>query len=156
MSSVDRVCYWDNERSGQVAEQIHREKGIQRKYFADQEAAGRIVPKPPSPPPVHKTLLETVGIPDHVKTIKSDPEQAMSLNISKHTWKANPGYIVRDGPAMASVMKKDYTWDQEEIDLMKEQGHLDKKFNRRRDDFVDYCEASARMTHLMKGPNNGK
>jgi hypothetical protein len=35
---------------------------------------------------------------------------------------------------------------------MKEQGMLDKKFNRRRDEFVDYCEASARMSHLTKGP----
>ncbi|GLC44080.1 hypothetical protein PLESTB_000931500 [Pleodorina starrii] len=151
MSSVDRVAYMDNTRSSQITEQINREKDIQRKYFQEQEAAGRIVPKPPTPPPERKSLLETVGIPEHVKTIKQDPEQALSLSISKHTWKANPGYLVRDGPSMASVMKKDFTWDEEEIQLMKEQGLLDKKFNRRRDEFVDYSEASARMIHLKKG-----
>ena len=39
-----------------------------------------------------------------------------------------------------------------QIDLMKEQGFLDKKFNRRRDEFVLYVEASCKMAHLTKGP----
>ncbi|KAG2451365.1 hypothetical protein HYH02_003968 [Chlamydomonas schloesseri] len=146
----------DNIRANQITEQIVREKNLQRKYFQEQEAAGRILPKAPTPPEPAKSLLETVGLPSHVQTIRQDPEQALSLSISKHMWTANPGYIVRDGPRTASVMKKDYVWDEEEIALMKEQGMLDKKFNRRRDEFVDYCEASARMSHLTKGPTATK
>ncbi|PNH09616.1 hypothetical protein TSOC_003743 [Tetrabaena socialis] len=155
MSGVERVAYMDSSRTAQITETIMREKQIQRKYFAEQEALGRVVPCPPTPQTKHKTLLETVGIPEHVTTLKHDPEAALSLSISKHQQAAsNPGYIVRDGPRMASVMKKDYIWDEEEIQLMKEQGMLDKKFNRRRDEFVDYCEATARMRHLTKGPSS--
>lgn len=84
MSSVDRVAYMDNIRSSQIAEQINREKDIQRKYFQEQEAAGRIVPKPPSPLPERKSLLETVGVPEHVKTIKQDPEQVKTLDFWKY------------------------------------------------------------------------
>jgi hypothetical protein len=57
-----------------------------------------------------KTLLETVGIPEHVATIKQDPEQAVSLSISKQMWVGNPGYIVRDGPRQASTMKQVCAW----------------------------------------------
>lgn len=35
---------------------------------------------------------------------------------------------------------------------MKQQGFMDKKFNRKRDEFVSYVEASAKMAHLHKGP----
>lgn len=38
-----------------------------------------------------------------------------------------------------------------QIELMKAQGHLDKTFNRRRDEFVHYVEASAKMRNLLKG-----
>lgn len=74
------------------------------------------MPKAPTPPPPRQTLLESVGIPEHVQTLRSDPESAMNLSISKHMYSASaPGYIVRDGPRLASTMKKDYVWDEEEV-----------------------------------------
>lgn len=142
----------DNAKASVMTEQILKERKIQRNYFREQEAAGRIVPKAPPPAVQHKTLLQTVGVPEHIQTLRQDPEQAMSMSISKNMWTANPGYLVRDGARTASVTKKDYVWDQDEIDLMKEQGFLDKKFNRRRDEFVMYVEASCKMAHLTKGP----
>lgn len=39
-----------------------------------------------------------------------------------------------------------------QVELMKEQGMLDKKFNRRRDEFTLYVEAAAKMHHIVKGP----
>lgn len=152
MAGVERAGYMDSNKSSIITESIVKEKKLQRQYFKEQEAAGRIVPKAPTPPPPKKTLAETVGIPEHLGTLRQDPEQSMHLSISKNMWTSNPGYIVRDGPHMASTMKQDYVWDQEEIEMMKEQGYLDKKFNRRRDEFVQYVEASCKMAHLTKGP----
>lgn len=81
----------------------------------------------------------------------------MSLSISKNMFAgSNSGYLVRDGPRMASAMKQDYAYDMEEVEFMRQQGYLDKKFNRRRDDFVMYVEASARMVHLTKGVQHAK
>ncbi len=54
------------------------------------------------------------------------------------------------GPAVECVLASCTCLAQ--IDLMKEQGFLDKKFNRRRDEFVMYVEASCKMAHLTKGP----
>lgn len=150
MSGVERVEYMDNQRSQILTETYQREKRIQRQYFKEQEAAGRIIPVPPTPPQVHKSLLETQGVPEYVTTLYQDPEQRMASTISKNIWKSNPGYIQRDGLHQTSAMKQDFVWDQEEIDFMKEQGLLDKKHNRRRDEFVSYVEAAAKMKHLYK------
>ena len=43
-----------------------------------------------------------------------------------------------------------------QVELMKQQGFLDKKFNRRRDEFVMYVEASAKMHLLIKNAGGGK
>ncbi len=47
-------------------------------------------------------------------------------------------------------------YDAEEVEFLKSQGDLDKRFNRRRDEFVQYVEASARMHHLTKGVTASK
>ncbi len=39
-----------------------------------------------------------------------------------------------------------------QVEFMKQQGYLDKKHNRRRDEFVSYVEAHAKMQLLIKGP----
>uniref|UniRef100_A0A7S0X074 Uncharacterized protein n=1 Tax=Chlamydomonas leiostraca TaxID=1034604 RepID=A0A7S0X074_9CHLO len=151
MSGVERVEYFDNAKNSMVTEQISKEKRIQRNYFREQEAKGLVVPKPPTPPAQHKTLLETVGVPDHLETLRQDPIQSMNTSISKHMWTCNPGYLVRDGPHMTSASKRDFTYDQEELAYLRAQGYLEKTHNRRRDDFVMYVEAASKMTHLLKG-----
>ena len=37
------------------------------------------------------------------------------LSRSKNMWTSNPGYIVRDGPRMASTTHRDFVYDQEEV-----------------------------------------
>jgi hypothetical protein len=44
------------------------------------------------------------------------------------------------------------SYDQEEIEFMKEQGFLDKTHNRRRDEFVMFVEAYAKQSNLLKAP----
>mmetsp|Transcript_34169 Transcript_34169/g.61620 ORF Transcript_34169/g.61620 Transcript_34169/m.61620 type:complete len:157 (-) Transcript_34169:369-839(-) len=150
MSGVERVEYMDNNKTAQITESILKERKIQRDYLFKQEALGKIIPKPPTPPKKGKDLLETYGVPKHIQTIKEDPEQAISLTMSRNMWTSNPGYIVHNGPTMCSTMKRDYAYDTDEILLMKEQGYLDKTFNRKRDEFVNYAEASARMANVLK------
>lgn len=154
MSGVERVEYMDNQRTAILNEQYQRERRLQRQYFQEQEAMGHVQPQPPTPPKQTKTLLETHGVPEFVKTIQKDPEQLMATTISKNMWTSNPGYIPRDGARITSTFKQDYVWDQDEVDLMKEQGYLDKTFNRKRDEFVSYVEAAAKMNHLYKNQNS--
>jgi hypothetical protein len=57
---------------------------------------------------------------------------------------------VRDGGAVASTMKDDYTWDEGEIDFMKAQRFLDKAHHRRRDGHTRYVECRALYDAMMK------
>ncbi|KAJ9505309.1 hypothetical protein QJQ45_010281 [Haematococcus lacustris] len=82
MTSVDRAGYMDSQMSSIITEQIQKERKIQRNYFEEQEAAGLIIPKPPTPPVPTKTVLETVGLPQHVRTLHADPIQTMNTTIS--------------------------------------------------------------------------
>jgi hypothetical protein len=59
--------------------------------------------------------MDTLGLPAFAGTIKADPQQALAAALSKHTWPSNPGYVLRDGPRMASVTHQDYTWDAEAV-----------------------------------------
>ncbi|MEW5299366.1 MAG: hypothetical protein WDW38_004609 [Sanguina aurantia] len=151
MSAVERHAYMDNQKSSQMNEQILKERRIQRQYFQEQETAGRLPVHTPTPPPVSRSALETVGVPDFIHKIKDDPEAAMGLCISKAMLKSIPGYLTRDGPRMASQMKRDYVYDAEEVEYMRSLGHLDKTHNRKRDEFVLYVEAAARAVLLTKG-----
>jgi hypothetical protein len=122
---------------------------IQREYFKQQEAAGKLSLAPPSPKKMAKSLVDTVGIPPHVTQIMSDAESALCNTISKSIYQtSNPGYIVRDGSKMAGTTHKDYVYDEEEVAWMKEQGFFDKTHNRRRDEFVMYVEASVKSRNL--------
>eukprot|EP00195_Chlamydomonas_chlamydogama_P006944 CAMPEP_0202890078 /NCGR_PEP_ID=MMETSP1392-20130828/594_1 /ASSEMBLY_ACC=CAM_ASM_000868 /TAXON_ID=225041 /ORGANISM="Chlamydomonas chlamydogama, Strain SAG 11-48b" /LENGTH=146 /DNA_ID=CAMNT_0049573569 /DNA_START=207 /DNA_END=650 /DNA_ORIENTATION=+ len=135
-----------------MSEHIAKEKKLQRQYFQQQAAAGTIREKPPTPKTMGKSALDTVGVPEHIQTLRTDPEQSLSLTISKNMWTSNPGYIVRDGARMTSTSKQDFVYDEEEVEFMKQQGYLNKNHNRRRDEFVMYVEAHARMRNLIKGP----
>ena len=73
------------------------------------------MPKPPTPTVEYKTLLETMGVPEHITTLKQDPEQLLSLSISKNMWTSNPGYIVRNGPTLCSHMKSEFVYDEDEV-----------------------------------------
>ena len=57
---------------------------------------------------------------------------------------------MRDGGKLASTMKDDFVWDEEEIDFMKQQRLLDKKHNRRRDDYTHYVECRAKYDAMTK------
>jgi hypothetical protein len=59
------------------------------------------------------------------------------------------GYNVRDPSSTVSTMKTDYIWDEEEIEYMKAQRMLDKRFNRRRDEHTQYVEARAFYEAMM-------
>ena len=81
----------------------------------------------------------------------ADPVQAAMGSSSRHLHNStNPGYIRSRDPRVASTGKRDYTWDQEEVDFMKAQGYLGKEFHKKRDDFMMYVEANAKM-HLSGG-----
>lgn len=156
MSAVERVEYMDNMRSAQMSEVMQRERRIQRDYFRELEAKGKVMPVPPTPEKKHLSPTEEVGVPEHVRTVKMDPELNMGTSISKHMWAgAAPGYIVRDGPRETTVSKKEYAYDAEEVEYMRQQGFMNKTHNRRRDEFVKYVEAHAKMQHLIKGPSPG-
>lgn len=118
------------------------------------EDEGKIPKYEPQTPPDDERLpsaRETMEDPEFLTALKQDPEQAFATTLSKSMWsKVCPGYMVRDGPRLASAMQSDYIWDEEEIAYMKEQGEFDKTNNRRRDDFVQYAEALARATKLAR------
>jgi hypothetical protein len=46
-------------------------------------------------------------------------------------------------------MKDDFIWNEEEIDYMKNQRMLDKRFNRRRDEHTHYMECRAFYESMM-------
>jgi hypothetical protein len=58
--------------------------------------------------------------------------------------------MVRDGAALVSTMKDEFVWDEEEIEFMKQQGMLDKQFNRRRDEHSKYVEAQAMFGKTLR------
>mmetsp|Transcript_4512 Transcript_4512/g.7632 ORF Transcript_4512/g.7632 Transcript_4512/m.7632 type:complete len:155 (+) Transcript_4512:178-642(+) len=152
MSGVERVEYMDNQKSGMMTEAIQKERKIQRQYFKQQEAAGLIKPAGPPAAQHYDSLVDTVQMPDHMRTLQEDPIMNMNSTISKSLWsQSNPGYIVRDGQHMASSFKKEFVYDQEEVDYMRSLGYLDKTHNRRRDEFTRYVEAAARSKALSKG-----
>lgn len=156
MSSVERHGLMDNGLAMDLTEMILKEKKIQRKYFEQQEAAGKLAPMPPTPKRQGQTALQRLGVPQHVTRTLEDAESAMANTISKGIYGAsNPGYIVRDGSKLAGTTHKDFAYDEEEIAYMKQQGFLDKTHNRRRDEFVMYVEAHAKIAALIKSPGGG-
>ena len=65
---------------------------LQRQYFQEQEAAGRLQVRPPTPPEPKKSLQEKHGLPAHLPALLADAETAMSLNFSRQLWgNAVPG-----------------------------------------------------------------
>ncbi|KAF5832031.1 hypothetical protein DUNSADRAFT_12211 [Dunaliella salina] len=156
MSGVERHAYMDNQLSSIMTENIQKEKRIQQQYFQDQISKGTIRPKPPTPQPEHKPLLDSVGVPEFVDTTRQDPIQAMNSSISRSLWPSNPGYLERNGAQMASTFKKDFVYDQDEVEYMKSLGYMDKKHNRRKDEFVNYVEAHAKLALTAKGPAGGQ
>eukprot|EP00879_Flechtneria_rotunda_P009951 GHRR01010407.1.p1 GENE.GHRR01010407.1~~GHRR01010407.1.p1 ORF type:complete len:162 (+),score=56.61 GHRR01010407.1:339-824(+) len=144
-----RDMYLDNFRVQQITETISREKQIQRQYFEKEAAAGRLqqwVPPQAEPP---KSMLETVGLPNYTETYKQDFELSMATSMSKSMWTSNPGYVLRNGAHMASATHKDYIWDELAIEFMKGQGEFNKRFYKRRDEFVMYVEAAAKAHHQL-------
>lgn len=73
------------------------------------------MPLPPTPPTVGQTALERVGVPLFVTTLRMDPESALGESLSRNMWRSNPGYVMREGPMMASTFKQDYAYDEEEV-----------------------------------------
>lgn len=146
----------DAQKAAMMTETILKEKKIQRQYYKSQQEAGKLTVQEPPVETIRPSAMDTVTIPSHVMTTKMNPELNMGMSLSQSMWAAsNPGYILRDGNAIKSTSKADYVWDQEEIDFMKAQGQLDKTFNRKRDDFSQYVEASSKMNMLIKGNNHG-
>jgi hypothetical protein len=56
---------------------------------------------------------------------------------------------VRNPRTTISTMKDDFIWNEEEIDYMKNQRMLDKRFNRRRDEHTHYMECRAFYESMM-------
>eukprot|EP00775_Hariotina_reticulata_P011659 gene11659-11802_t len=148
---ADRTVYLDNQRVQQITQTISREKRIQRQYLEKEAAAGRLQVWVPAQPEVHKTLLETVGLPQYTSTYKQDPELCLATSMSKNMWTSNPGYVLRDGPHMTSATHQDFAWDEQAVAFMKAQGEFGKQHHRKRDEFVMYVEAAARAHHQLGG-----
>ena len=65
---------------------------IQREYFKAQEKAGKLLLKPPTPEKPKRSLKEKHGLPAHLEPILQNPENAMSLTMSRQLWgSAVPG-----------------------------------------------------------------
>lgn len=65
------------------------------------------------------------------------PELAVLNSLSKNlSQAANPGYVPRDGPYMASASHEDFSWKQEEIDYISAHQECGQRYHRRQDDFV--------------------
>eukprot|EP00967_Tisochrysis_lutea_P147569 scaffold280646_cov18-Tisochrysis_lutea.AAC.1 len=97
---------------------------IQQQYFQEQVSKGTIRPKPPTPQPEHKPLLDSVGVPEFVDTTRQDPIQAMNSSISRSMWTSNPGYLERNGAQLASTFKKDFVYDQDEASVVVVRGRM--------------------------------
>jgi hypothetical protein len=50
-----------------------------------------------------------------LRTLRQDPEALAQHTISCSMWRANPGYLARDGAQLASVAQQDYGWKEEEV-----------------------------------------
>jgi hypothetical protein len=88
---------------------------MQLKTLEEQAAAGKIGTWQPPEPQPPKSLLETHGLPPVLQTLRQDPEQLAAHTISCSMWRANPGYLARDGQALASVSQSDFSWKEEEV-----------------------------------------
>ena len=67
---------------------------IQREYFKEQEKAGKLAMKPPTPPKAKLSLKDKYGLPAHLEPILKDPESAMALTFSRQLWgNAVPGTL---------------------------------------------------------------
>jgi hypothetical protein len=55
------------------------------------------------------------GVPSALRTLRQDPEALAQHTISCSMWRANPGYLARDGSQLASVAQQDYSWKEEEV-----------------------------------------
>lgn len=150
MSGVERVQYMDNQRSAIISETIAKEKKLQRQYFEEQEAAGRIKPYHPTKSVSTESSVQRIQVPEFVHNVKLAPEQCMADSLSRNMWTSNPGYIIRNGTTLTSLTKSDYDWKQEEIEKMKHFGEFQKQHNRRKDEFTDYMEAAAKSRMLSK------
>mmetsp|Transcript_31218 Transcript_31218/g.80125 ORF Transcript_31218/g.80125 Transcript_31218/m.80125 type:complete len:160 (-) Transcript_31218:22-501(-) len=157
MSGVERVMYMDNIRTQALTETIGKEHNIMKSHFRKLEQEGKM-PKPLTPPSMEQTMseLESTQMPQFLTTLMDDPEQKMLARMSSSMYAgSNPGYLLRDGVKTVSIAKKDYVWDQEEVDFMREQGELHKTHHMRKTDQSAYVEARARQKNLMKGPGAG-
>lgn len=83
---------------------------------------------------------------------QSVPPSKCATAATECTRPSPAGYFVRDGHKITSTMKEHFTWDEEEIDFMKQQRILDKTFNRRRDEFTRYVEKRAQYQAMTKSP----
>lgn len=57
---------------------------------------------------------------------------------------------MRDGAKVLSLAKEDYVWDADEIAFMKQQGMLNKRHNRRRDEHTRFIEAQALLRATLR------
>ncbi len=59
--------------------------------------------------------LAPAGVPSALRSLRQDPEALAQHTISCSMWRANPGYLARDGSQLASVAQQDYSWKEEEV-----------------------------------------
>ncbi|KAK9822284.1 hypothetical protein WJX74_002629 [Apatococcus lobatus] len=146
----------DASKAAQLEEQYKKERRLQKQVLIQQEAAGLIHPKPPVGWVDKKNRAKIPAGPVEppallTRTMPTDPAQAMGLTLSRNLWaSANPAYVFRDPMYTVSAYKQDYLWDEDEIAVLRANGDLDKRFNRRRDDMTRYVEASVQFKMLGK------
>lgn len=69
---------------------------LQRQYLEEQERAGRLRAKPPTPKEAPPSLKEQHGLPPHLPAALADTESALAINFSRQLWgNAVPGAALR-------------------------------------------------------------
>lgn len=81
---------------------------LQRQYLEEQERAGRLHAKPPTPKAPPRSLQEQHGLPPHLAGLLSDPESAMAINFSRQLWgNAAPGVgHLQSSHSMVAVIRR--------------------------------------------------
>jgi len=136
----------DNHLSQIMAETYAKEDKIQKKFFAEMEhkrlaekAKSGVKEKPPTPPD------ELPPVPPHKTLSAKELEIKLGVELSKNMWRrCNPAYNIGTHGGVSSSQDA-FVYDELENEP------VDKKFNRKRDEFVMYVEARARYSQVMGG-----
>mmetsp|Transcript_19801 Transcript_19801/g.62985 ORF Transcript_19801/g.62985 Transcript_19801/m.62985 type:complete len:149 (+) Transcript_19801:184-630(+) len=143
MSAVERVGWLDNAKSNAIKESIVKEEKLAMESFLAQERQ-REEDDPEYAPLVYEAPSLYAPKPPTPVMEPQDPQHKLMDDLSRNLWRgSNPGYTL-GASRVQSLTKDDFVYDPDELEP------CDKTHFRKRDNFTNYIEASARYKLLMK------